>query len=326
MLEAPTWRARPPVFTSDGGSIIAVDPNGTLAQWDIDTLQQVRRWRVGEDDGGYVAALAPDGKQAAIIDANRCISLLDLTTGAQRTNVLPNAPPVLLKCFFSASGRYLVTHSKLDYIHEVHQHTFWDLLSPSGSPQMTGRIQLQQGGLTFFNSLRTPSWGLHTEDAWVVGQYDKVQIRGLKEPQAPPLTLLTGTRGARITSFEVSPDGHLGAASYQEGYLRIWDLRSAERLRTMRVFLRTPHGVAFSPEGRRLAVGSHDREAVKLWETDTWQEVLTLAGEGTSFNMVAFSPDGRTLMAGNRQNQLHIWSAPSLEAIEKAEAPPPRTR
>jgi WD40 repeat protein len=94
----------------------------------------------------------------------------------------------------------------------------------------------------------------------------------------------------------------------------------------MRVFLRSPHGVAFSPDGRRLAVGSHDREAVKLWETDTWQEVITLAGEGTHFNMVAFSPDGRTLMAGTRQELLHIWSAPSLEAIETAEAPPPLTR
>jgi len=325
MLRSPTWTPRPPVFTSDGRSIIAVDPNGTLAQWDIDTLQQVRRWRAGEDDGGYVAALTPDGTQAAIRDANGCISLLDLATGAQRTNVLPNVPSVYA-CYFSASGRYLVTHSSFDPIHETYQHTFWDLLSPSGSPHMTGRFQLPQGGLTFFNTLGTPSWGLHTEDAWVAGQYGKVQIHSLREPQAPPLTLLPGTRGARIHSFEVSPDGHLGAASYQEGYMRIWDLRSAERLRTMRVFLRSPHGIAFSPDGRRLAVGSHDREAVKLWETDTWQEVLTLAGEGTNFNMVAFSPDGRTLMAGNVQNQLHIWSAPSLEAIETAEAPPPQTQ
>ena len=52
----------------------------------------------------------------------------------------------------------------------------------------------------------------------------------------------------------------------------------------------------------------------------TWQEVLTLAGEGTMFRFVAFSPDGQTLMARNNQGQLHIWSAPSLETIEKAEA------
>jgi WD40 repeat protein len=69
-----------------------------------------------------------------------------------------------------------------------------------------------------------------------------------------------------------------------------------------------------------LAAGSGGREAVKLWETVTWQEVLTLAGEGTMFRFVAFSPDGQTLMARNDQGLLHIWSAPSLEAIEKADA------
>jgi hypothetical protein len=38
------------------------------------------------------------------------------------------------------------------------------------------------------------------------------------------------------------------------------------------------------------------------------------------FRFVAFSPDGQTLMARNDQGLLHIWSAPSLETIEKAEA------
>jgi hypothetical protein len=41
------------------------------------------------------------------------------------------------------------------------------------------------------------------------------------------------------------------------------------------------------------------------------------------FGFVAFSPDGQTLMARNRQGQLHIWSAPSMEEINKADAAKP---
>ncbi len=320
MVDVPNLRRRPPVFTSDSKSIIAVDPNGQLAQWDIATLRQTRRWRTPDQNGKRVDALAPDGTQAAILDANGCVSLLDLTTGAERTNVLRNAPPVRT-CYFGASGRYLVTHTA-DWGRELYESRFWDLISM----QMTGMVEEQEAGLQFHSTLRSPSWGFHREDAWVVGQNGNVKIRSMLQPEAPPLTLVRGTRDAYVLAFDVSPDGHLGAAAYAEGYLRIWDLETTKPLQTMRVFLRAPHSVAFSADGRRLAAGSHDREAIKLWETATWQEVLTLAGEGTRFNMVAFSPDGHTLMAGNFQDQFHIWTAPSLEAIEKTDAPPPNTR
>ena len=314
MVDVPTLRRRVPVFTSDSKSIIAVDPNGQLAQWDIATLRQTRRWRIPDRNGVRVDALAPDGTQAAILDANGCVSLLDLTTGAERTNVLGIAPPVLT-CYFGASGRYLVTHTS-DWSREVNESRFWDLFSM----QMTGMIKVQSAGLTFHNTLRSLSWGLHREDAWVIGQNGNVKIRSMLEPQAPTLTLVQGTRDAYVLAFDVSPDGRLGAAAYAKGYLRVWDMETTELLQTMRVFLRAPHSVAFSPDGRRLAAGSHDREAIKLWETATWQEVLILEGQGTRFNMVAFSPDGQTLMAGNSQEQLHIWSAPSLEDIDKADA------
>jgi WD40 repeat protein len=318
MVDVPNLRRRPPVFTSDSKSIIAVDPNGQLAQWDVATLRQTRLWRTPDRNGKRVDALVPDGTQAAILDANGCVSLLDLTTGTERINVLRNAPPVRT-CYFSASGRYLVTHTA-DWGREQYESRFWDLISM----QMTGMVEVVEGGVTFHNTLRSPSWGFHREDAWVIGQNGNVKIRSMLQPEAPPLTLLCRTRDAYVLAFDVSPDGRLGAAAYAEGYLRIWDMETTEPLQTMRVFLRSPHSVAFSPDGRRLAAGSHDREAIKLWETATWQEVLTLAGEGTRFNMVAFSPDGQTLMAGNSQEQLHIWTAPSLEDIKKADAPSPQ--
>src|SRR5262249_29376782 len=49
-------------------------------------------------------------------------------------------------------------------------------------------------------------------------------------------------------------------------------------------------GVAFSPDGTRLASGSRDG-TVKVWEAATGRELLSLKGHTSFVSCVAFSPD-----------------------------------
>jgi WD40 repeat protein len=79
------------------------------------------------------------------------------------------------------------------------------------------------------------------------------------------------------------------------------------------------HGVAFSPDGGRLATSSGGREAIKLWDLSTRRELIALAGQGSSFHDAAFSPDGKWLAARNGKNELQLWQAPSWKEIEAAE-------
>ncbi len=88
---------------------------------------------------------------------------------------------------------------------------------------------------------------------------------------------------------------------------------------SFRGFLLDAGSVAFSPDGRRFAVSSTGLEGVKLWDTGTRQELLTLSGDGRLWS-VQFSPDGRYLMAINDDNLVHLWSAPTLDEINAAEA------
>jgi len=116
-----------------------------------------------------------------------------------------------------------------------------------------------------------------------------------------------------------SPDGSLLAAVSDSGNGGIWDTQSAQRIATLQGFVLGMTSAAFSPNGKRLAIGSNGNEAVKIWDVEGVHELLTLRGEGSLFASVAFSPDGSTLAAANAHGILHIWHPPSAAEIEYAE-------
>ena len=79
-------------------------------------------------------------------------------------------------------------------------------------------------------------------------------------------------------------------------------------------------GVAFSPDGRRLASGGGTfRDAVKLWDPSSQRELLSLQADGVFFMQLAWSPDGNTLTATALNGLAHFWRAPPWEEIKAAE-------
>jgi WD40 repeat protein len=123
----------------------------------------------------------------------------------------------------------------------------------------------------------------------------------------------------QLSALVFSPDGSLLGAVSETGNGGIWDTESAQRVATLQGFVLGMTSAAFSPNGKRLAIGSNGDEAVKLWDVEGVQELLTLRGEGSLFVSVAFSPDGNTLAAANASGVLHIWHPPSAAEIERME-------
>jgi WD40 repeat protein/serine/threonine protein kinase len=68
-------------------------------------------------------------------------------------------------------------------------------------------------------------------------------------------------------------------------------------------------GVAFSPDGRRLASGNS--AIIKIWDAASGQDLLTLDGHSNAVSSVAFSPDGRRLASGSIDQTIKIWDADS---------------
>jgi WD40 repeat protein/serine/threonine protein kinase len=75
------------------------------------------------------------------------------------------------------------------------------------------------------------------------------------------------------------------------------------------------HGVAISPDGKRIAtVGNYSR--IQVWdiETGAWLFDIPLATEGVVLS-VAFSPDGTRLAARDKAGSAGMWSAATGEEI-----------
>lgn len=69
--------------------------------------------------------------------------------------------------------------------------------------------------------------------------------------------------------------------------------------------------LAFSPDGRRLALGSYDL-SVQLWVVENSTLLWTFEGSTDAVTSVAFSPDGLMLASVDRDGSLLLWGAKSL--------------
>ncbi len=118
----------------------------------------------------------------------------------------------------------------------------------------------------------------------------------------PIMTVKAHKKGVNALVF--SPSDGLLATGGNDAVARLWDIDTVENIETMIGGTFTVPTIAFSPDGRVLAVVNGDM--VRLREIGSESIVGSFFSE-TPLYSIAFSPDGDILAVGDINNQIRLW-------------------
>ena len=131
-----------------------------------------------------------------------------------------------------------------------------------------------------------------------------------------PILILKGLPGSiflegyeravgQIYAVAISPNNkNLAVGSF--GAIRIWDLTTDVKPRTIAAHSSWVKALAISPNGTTIASGSNDK-TIRLWDLKDGNRIRTIEGHTEGVNVVVFSPDGQTLASGSDDKTILLW-------------------
>jgi WD40 repeat protein len=289
-------------FLPGDNSIVTVDMKGTVARWHGNQYQQKEIILETRTAPTY-AAVSSSAQRMAIRLEGGTHQVWDLHKGCKITEFHLPASEALPAAFRDHGQRLLLANWSGDDFHE------WDLTT----------FKQSQSWVAF--SAGDPAWALSHDGRWLLAVSQKAEtlLRDLETGTMIRWTLPL----EEPADVAFSPNGRFVAGVSKRGYVRLWEREQWRELATLRGSMLGLHAVVFSPNSKRLAIGSGGPEAVKLWDLESPQELLTLSGVGSMFYPLAFSPDGNVLSGRDNSRMLHLWTAPSWDQITAAEQAKP---
>jgi WD40 repeat protein len=342
--------ARMMAFSPNGKSLVTVriEPSSrgvfVLSVWDVESGRETAVLPDDpqkEEHTGIISSMAfsPEGQTLATASWDHSIRLWDFVSG-RRSGVLQGHVNEVWAVAFTPDGRYVASGSRDGGVFLWPMQPARDEFFLPGNWSVRGftpdnrcLIVEERDRLGFLNlGTREVDW------CHEVGEFagpgmpwfsrhsisrDAETLAWLRDNGTVCVETLASGRTCDIPvtsrpvdSLALSPDGRWLILTHPDGVAGWWDLRENPK----QVDTVTAERVCFSPDGRRLAVFSHDKP-IQVLDGATRRVVAVIGSEPAPSFTVAFSPGG-TLLAtvggtNSNDNEIRLWDAASGLQIGK---------
>lgn len=138
-----------------------------------------------------------------------------------------------------------------------------------------------------------------------------IRIHDLVDGKQAVSALVHSATGRPVRAVAMDETGTRIVSGGDDGWMKLWDLKTGELLRSVRVFQGAVSAVAFSPDGQTIASGAQAGEA-RLWWLDRSPELSSKMDykghpDFRRVNQLAFNPDGTVLAVAGSNNAARLW-------------------
>jgi WD40 repeat protein len=327
------------IVTAPGGLIATASDDHTVRLWDAATGKERRRLQ----HGGWVraVALSPDGRRLASSSLDDTVRLWDTPTGKEIYKLRGHGRYGGYRAvgFRAGGGRLLSWGDDLKL-------RVWDVKTgkraaeyavrppgvtkdDEGDPAARERrmMEVMMGPAAFApdgQHLVAPlSGSFHIIDSASGRIEHSVQHPGghvISSIAFAPDGRHFATSGWGRSVQRKLPDGRIQSTTPDDHPVCLFELATGRLVRELKMPTSDAGPVAFSADGKRLAVGfGHGGGEIRVLDAATLEPAATLTGFGSGPHAMAFSPDGKYLVTGLNDGTALVWDMDRAPARKKEE-------
>jgi dipeptidyl aminopeptidase/acylaminoacyl peptidase len=298
-------------ISSDGKLIAAGCSNheteiGSFVLWDAKTGMQVRKLK------GYKFSMAgleftPDGKHLISAGLAGIVRVTKVSTGEDVSKI---------ENLDSITGFRLLGRSGMLVIYEDTKWSVWDLSDPA-TPKPAknppnfgtygGRVTFSTDGKVLAGANNSP--GLIELPATAPASIWVWDVANGKLLQT-----FKGQEKNKVMRIRLSSDKRLLGLGYVFGHdnLEVREVKDG-KLVFKGFHPDLPASMAFSPDGKYLAVGSAGSGTLHIWSVDKMAITKKIDAHSGTIQCLAFSMDGEYLVSGSADHTVKIWKFINLK-------------